>query len=89
MSKATGEGAFDETVLATNPHTRRPMSESEKHNLENMIGDISRTLKQAKQALSDESMVIFFSSLKTIHNMTTKAKNVTVDIALAHMDGID
>ena len=58
----------------------------EKDDINGMLNEIIRNAKRAKKTTN---MVEMHNSLKTIHNVTTKAKNEIVSIALENMGELE
>jgi hypothetical protein len=62
------------------------LNENELQGLTNLLNDINKAVKTAKECLNNHQASNLYESLKNAHNLITKAKNNIVDYALAHMD---
>lgn len=62
------------------------MSAQEKETLKTILAVVQKSVTEAKKALDNGSISAFYEHLKSTHNTVTKAKNTTVDFALAYMD---
>jgi hypothetical protein len=62
------------------------MTDDQRTTLTNALEDIQKALRQAKRALKDDHLTDLHSNLKSAHTATSKAKNMTIDVALEIAD---